>query len=175
MAASLGATKAVAYDLTAACSGFLFATITASQFLHTGTFKHAIVVGADALSRSVLHTTSLESTRRRDSGSGSAPSLENMRPRKIQNHVPHIVITHPVPIFLCVLLIRWVDWTDRNTCILFGDGAGAMVLTATDSAEDSGTFSCYIYVYRIRIASTSTWGTVAGLWVNRMPGLCCLI
>jgi 3-oxoacyl-[acyl-carrier-protein] synthase-3 len=57
VAASLGATKAVAYDLTAACSGFLFATITASQFLHTGTFKNAIVVGADALSRSVTTTS----------------------------------------------------------------------------------------------------------------------
>lgn len=35
-------------------------------------------------------------------------------------------------------LTRWVDWEDRNTCVLFGDGAGAMVLTATDSVEEAG-------------------------------------
>ena len=33
---------------------------------------------------------------------------------------------------------RWVDWTDRNSCILFGDGAGAMVLAATESEAESG-------------------------------------
>eukprot|EP00633_Aureoumbra_lagunensis_P003384 CAMPEP_0197290728 /NCGR_PEP_ID=MMETSP0890-20130614/9529_1 /TAXON_ID=44058 ORGANISM="Aureoumbra lagunensis, Strain CCMP1510" /NCGR_SAMPLE_ID=MMETSP0890 /ASSEMBLY_ACC=CAM_ASM_000533 /LENGTH=362 /DNA_ID=CAMNT_0042762957 /DNA_START=189 /DNA_END=1277 /DNA_ORIENTATION=- len=69
----IGASKAVAFDLTAACSGFLFALITASQFLETGTYETAVVVGADALS-------------------------------------------------------RWVDWSDRSTCVLFGDGAGAVVL-----------------------------------------------
>lgn len=83
IAAGLGATNAFAYDLTAACSGFLFATVTAGQFLHCGSIKHALVVGADALS-------------------------------------------------------RWVDWEDRNSCILFGDGAGAMVLTNVDS-DDSDT------------------------------------
>ena len=77
IAANIGCTKAtVAFDLTAACSGFLFGTVTAGQFLSTpGTsMKNALVIGADALS-------------------------------------------------------RWVDWDDRNSCILFGDGAGAMVLT----------------------------------------------
>lgn len=68
-------THTVAFDLTAACSGFLFATVTAGKFLSGGGFKNAVVIGADALS-------------------------------------------------------RWVDWDDRNTCILFGDGAGAMVLTS---------------------------------------------
>jgi len=53
VAAAIGATNAVAYALTAACSGFLFATVTASQFLHTGTYNKAVVVGADALSRCV--------------------------------------------------------------------------------------------------------------------------
>lgn len=77
VARAVGATNAVAFDLTAACSGFLFGVNTASQFLHSGTYKTAIVIGADALS-------------------------------------------------------RWVDWTDRNTCVLFGDGAGAVVLQATD-------------------------------------------
>jgi len=73
VATGVGADKAVAFDLTAACSGFLFGVITASQFLETGCYETALVVGADALS-------------------------------------------------------RWVDWSDRNTCVLFGDGAGAVVL-----------------------------------------------
>lgn len=79
VASALGCSNAVAYDLTAACSGFLFGTVTAGQFLHNSgnSLNNAIVVGADALS-------------------------------------------------------RWVDWDDRNTCILFGDGAGAMVLTTAD-------------------------------------------
>lgn len=83
VAAELGCTNAVAFDLTAACSGFLFGSVTAGQFLtNTGnTFTNAIVVGADALS-------------------------------------------------------RWIDWDDRNSCILFGDGAGAVVLTATEEGED---------------------------------------
>jgi 3-oxoacyl-[acyl-carrier-protein] synthase-3 len=73
----LGASRAVAFDLTAACSGFVFALVTAAQFIRSGTYKKILVVGADVLS-------------------------------------------------------RWVDWQDRTTCVLFGDGAGAMVLEATD-------------------------------------------
>ncbi|MBW4534250.1 MAG: ketoacyl-ACP synthase III [Pleurocapsa minor HA4230-MV1] len=68
----IGATNAVAFDLTAACSGFLFALITASQFISTGIYKNVLIIGADVLS-------------------------------------------------------RWVDWSDRTSCILFGDGAGAAV------------------------------------------------
>lgn len=81
VAASLGCSNAVAFDLTAACSGFLFGAVTAGQFLNNvgSNFKNAIVVGADALS-------------------------------------------------------RWVDWEDRNSCILFGDGAGAIVLSVGDSS-----------------------------------------
>ena len=85
VAASLGCTNAVAFDLTAACSGFLFGSVTAGQFLNNSgnSYKNAIVVGADALS-------------------------------------------------------RWIDWDDRNSCILFGDGAGAAVFTATDGdSEDA--------------------------------------
>lgn len=88
VAAALGCTNAVAFDLTAACSGFLFATVTAGQYLSNpfNSYKNAIVVGADALS-------------------------------------------------------RWIDWEDRNSCILFGDGAGAMVLTTDDvDTDDSQTF-----------------------------------
>jgi 3-oxoacyl-[acyl-carrier-protein] synthase-3 len=83
VASAIGASKAAAFDLTAACSGFVFGLVTASQFLHTGTYKKVLLVGADALT-------------------------------------------------------RFLDWKDRGTCILFGDGAGAMVLEATDSVEESG-------------------------------------
>lgn len=68
----IGASNAVAFDLTAACSGFLFALITASQFISTGVHQNVLIIGADVLS-------------------------------------------------------RWVDWSDRTSCILFGDGAGAAV------------------------------------------------
>ncbi|KAL7525669.1 hypothetical protein ACHAXR_003078, partial [Thalassiosira sp. AJA248-18] len=75
-------TKVVAFDLTAACSGFLFGIVTASQFLSGGgSVKNALVLGADALT-------------------------------------------------------RWVDWEDRKSCILFGDGAGAMVLSSSDGEGD---------------------------------------
>jgi 3-oxoacyl-[acyl-carrier-protein] synthase-3 len=68
-----GATNAFAYDLMAACSGFLYALSTASKFIETGTYKKIIVVGADKMS-------------------------------------------------------SIVDYQDRTTCILFGDGAGAVML-----------------------------------------------
>jgi 3-oxoacyl-[acyl-carrier-protein] synthase III len=78
--AQLGATNAVAFDVTAACSGFVFGVVTAAQYLRTGTYQNALVIGADLLS-------------------------------------------------------RWVDWNDRNTCVLFGDGAGAVLIQAT-AGED---------------------------------------
>lgn len=81
LASEIGAKNAVAFDLTAACSGFLFGVNTASQFLHNGVYSTALVIGGDAMS-------------------------------------------------------RWVDWNDRNTCVLFGDGAGAAVLKATDDGEE---------------------------------------
>ncbi|MGG6295436.1 beta-ketoacyl-ACP synthase 3 [Leptolyngbya sp. AN02str] len=76
----LGATKAVAFDLTAACSGFVFGLVTASQFIRTGAYKTVLLIGADVLS-------------------------------------------------------RWTDWSDRRTCVLFGDGAGAVVLQATEGSD----------------------------------------
>ncbi len=79
--AKLGACNAVAFDLTAACSGFLFALITASQFLRGGSFKRAIVIGADQLS-------------------------------------------------------SFVDWNDRRSCILFGDGAGALAIEAANEFDN---------------------------------------
>ncbi len=68
----IGAKNATAFDLTAACSGFVFGLVTAAQYIRTGTFQKIVVIGADVLS-------------------------------------------------------RWVDWGDRTTCVLFGDGAGAVV------------------------------------------------
>ncbi|MFN6515897.1 MAG: beta-ketoacyl-ACP synthase III [Nostoc sp. CreGUA01] len=76
--AKLGATKAVAFDLTAACSGFVFGLVTAAQYIRTGVYQNVLLIGADILS-------------------------------------------------------RWVDWQDRRTCVLFGDGAGAVVLQASKS------------------------------------------
>jgi 3-oxoacyl-[acyl-carrier-protein] synthase-3 len=74
----LGATQAVAFDMTAACSGFVFGMVTAAQFIRTGTYKNVLLIGADILS-------------------------------------------------------RWVNWSDRGSCILFGDGAGAVVMQANES------------------------------------------
>ncbi|MBF0122675.1 MAG: ketoacyl-ACP synthase III [Candidatus Omnitrophica bacterium] len=70
---AIGAKKAFAFDVSAACSGFLYAMTTAKQFIATGMVKNALVIAADRFS-------------------------------------------------------TIVDWKDRNTCVLFGDGAGAAVL-----------------------------------------------
>ena len=80
----LGASKAGAFDLSAACSGFIFALNMATQAIRTGSIQCALVIGAETLS-------------------------------------------------------RMMDWTDRNTCILFGDGAGAFVLQA--APEPGGVLS----------------------------------
>ncbi|MBA4547481.1 ketoacyl-ACP synthase III [Thermoactinomyces intermedius] len=69
----LGAKKAATFDLSAACTGFIYGISTGAQFIATGVYKYVLVIGVECLS-------------------------------------------------------RIVDWTDRNTCVLFGDGAGAAVL-----------------------------------------------
>jgi 3-oxoacyl-[acyl-carrier-protein] synthase-3 len=74
--AGLGCRPIAAFDLLAACSGFVYAMAVGSQFIRTGTYRNVLVLGAETLS-------------------------------------------------------RIVDYTDRGTCILFGDGAGAAVLSAT--------------------------------------------
>jgi len=84
----LGAKKAVAFDVSAACSGFIFALATADAFIRSGIYKNILVVGAETLSK----------------------------------------IT---------------DWTDRNTCVLFGDGAGAAVLGPDDSGK--GLMSTHLH------------------------------
>ncbi len=70
---AIGATKAAAFDISAACSGYLYALTTAKQYIQTGLYKNALVIASERIS-----------------------SL--------------------------------IDWKDRNTCVLFGDGAGACVL-----------------------------------------------
>ncbi len=74
----LGATRAGAFDLLAACTGFIYATNMAAQAIRSGSIKNALVIGSETLS-------------------------------------------------------RFVNWSDRNTCILFGDGAGAFVLQASET------------------------------------------
>lgn len=74
----IGATKAGAFDLSAACSGFIFALNMAAQAIRAGQLENALVIGAETLS-------------------------------------------------------RLVNWKDRETCILFGDGAGAFVLQASET------------------------------------------
>jgi 3-oxoacyl-[acyl-carrier-protein] synthase-3 len=79
--AKIGAKNAWGFDLSAACSGFLYALSTGSQFIETGRYKKVVIVGADMMS-------------------------------------------------------RIIDYTDRTTCVIFGDGAGAVLLEPT--TEDLG-------------------------------------
>ncbi|HSN18880.1 MAG TPA: beta-ketoacyl-ACP synthase III [Gammaproteobacteria bacterium] len=83
----LGIHGPMAFSLEAACTGFIYALNIAEKFVKTGASKHALVVGAETLS-------------------------------------------------------RMVDWTDRNTCVLFGDGAGAVVLEAS---EEPGILSTHVH------------------------------
>ena len=76
----LGADKAVSFDVTAACSGFVFGLSVAEQYLKTGTYKTALVASVEIMSRTL-------------------------------------------------------DWKDRESCILWGDGAGAVVLRAFDDSD----------------------------------------
>uniref|UniRef100_UPI0036F442C7 beta-ketoacyl-ACP synthase III n=1 Tax=Enterocloster asparagiformis TaxID=333367 RepID=UPI0036F442C7 len=73
----IGAVNAAGYDISAACTGFVFALNTAHAFIQAGIYRTALVIGSDVLS-------------------------------------------------------KLLDWTDRGTCVLFGDGAGAVVVQAGD-------------------------------------------
>ena len=79
--AKLGAEKAVNFDISAACSGFIYAMHVATQFLNSGSYSKTLVAGAEVMS-------------------------------------------------------RVVDWSDRTTCILWGDGAGAAVLTKDSKGHE---------------------------------------
>ncbi|MEI7846628.1 MAG: beta-ketoacyl-ACP synthase III [Chloroflexota bacterium] len=84
----LGASNAGAFDLSAACSGFIYGLNMGAQAIRSGSVKTVLVIGAEVLS-------------------------------------------------------RFVDWTDRNTCILFGDGAGAFVLQASE--KPGGIQGCVMH------------------------------
>ncbi len=75
--AELGMTRGAAFDLQAACSGFLYGLAIADSFIVAGAYKRILVIGAETLT-------------------------------------------------------RLMDWTDRNTCVLFGDGAGAAIVEGAD-------------------------------------------
>ncbi len=84
----IGATKAGAFDLLAACSGFIYAANMAAQAIRSGSIRNALVIGSETLS-------------------------------------------------------RFVNWKDRGTCILFGDGAGAFVLQASE--RPGGVYSAVMH------------------------------
>jgi 3-oxoacyl-[acyl-carrier-protein] synthase-3 len=84
----LGAKNAYAYDISAACSGFIYALDAATKQVETGSVKKALVIGAETMT-------------------------------------------------------RIVDWEDRNTCVLFGDGAGAVILEASE--DESGILSTHLH------------------------------
>jgi len=84
----LDAKKAAAFDVSAACSGFVYGLSIADSFIKAGTYKKILLVGAELLS-------------------------------------------------------KFVDWKDRTTCVLFGDGAGAVVIEATQG--ENGILSTHLY------------------------------
>ena len=93
----IGAVNAAVFDLSAACSGFIFGLSIADKYIRTGEAKKVLVIGAEVLS-------------------------------------------------------RVVDWTDRNTCILFGDGSGAAIVEASEG--ESGLLSTHIF------SNGSFWNTL---------------
>ena len=99
--ANIGASRAFAFDLTAACSGFVFALATAEKYISSGMYRRGIVIGSETLS-------------------------------------------------------KVLDWSDRSTSVLFGDGAGGVLLEAsdqksflaenlfTDGSRGASLESCYL-------------------------------
>ncbi len=100
---ALGASNATAFDISAACSGFLYALTTAKQYIRTGTVKNALVIAAERIS-------------------------------------------------------GLIDWKDRSTCILFGDGAGACVLGKVRSggiiADFTRSFGKYGHLMEVVVQET---------------------
>ncbi len=92
--AEIGAVNAAGYDISAACTGFVYALNTAHAFISAGIYRTAVVIGSDVLS-------------------------------------------------------KLIDWTDRGTCVLFGDGAGAVVVQAAETG-----------VKGIKMCSDGTKGSV---------------
>ncbi len=88
--AIIGADRAFAFDVSAACSGFLYALSIADKFIRTGAVRSALVIGSEVYS-------------------------------------------------------RIVDWSDRATCVLFGDGAGAVLLRASEDRSGAGILSTHLH------------------------------
>lgn len=84
----LKATRAAAFDLSAACSGFVYALAVGEQYIRSGTYQKVLVIGAEVMS-------------------------------------------------------RLINWTDRTTCVIFGDGAGAVLLAP--STSESGILSTHLH------------------------------
>jgi 3-oxoacyl-[acyl-carrier-protein] synthase-3 len=88
VARDLGATNAAAFDLQAACSGFVYAVATANGFIRSGMYRNVLVIGVEVLS-------------------------------------------------------RYMNWKDRNTCVLFGDGAGAVLMQASEQPGGMSGFQLF--------------------------------
>ena len=106
---------AIAFDISAACSGFVYGLSMADNMIRLGQVKTALVVGSESLS-------------------------------------------------------KIVDWTDRNTCVLFGDGAGAVVIKATegeDTKADTGILATKLYADGSHYDNLKTTG---GVSTTQTPG-----
>ncbi|TPG59795.1 ketoacyl-ACP synthase III [Roseomonas nepalensis] len=86
----LGIHQGFAFDISAACTGFIYAVGVADSMIRAGACRSALVIGAEAFT-------------------------------------------------------RILDWTDRGTCVLFGDGAGAVLLRATDEPGERGILSTHLH------------------------------
>jgi 3-oxoacyl-[acyl-carrier-protein] synthase III len=121
----IGATRAAAFDLQAACSGFLYGLVTADQFLQAGKYRNILVVGTEKLS-------------------------------------------------------TIVDWKDRGTCVLFGDGAGAVLVQPSPSDEPSkllaydlganGDHHAILYLLNGRTAGPQGTDPIEGPHYMKMSG-----
>ena len=109
--AKLGIRNSPAFDIQAVCSGFVYGLAAANQFMNSGQYGYALVVGAEVYS-------------------------------------------------------RILDWKDRSTCVLFGDGAGAVVL---ERAKTPGIMSCHLHADGSYSRMLSVPGTVRGGAVSGRP------
>jgi 3-oxoacyl-[acyl-carrier-protein] synthase-3 len=109
--AKLGAKNCPAFDVQAVCAGFTYALATADQFVRSGKYRNALVVGAETYS-------------------------------------------------------RILDWKDRSTCVLFGDGAGAVVLRRS---ETPGILSSHLHADGSHAGQLCVPGSVSGGQITGRP------
>lgn len=108
---AIGARTIASFDIAAACSGFIYAFVTATHMLQAGTFRNIMVIGAETLTR----------------------------------------IT---------------DYEDRTSCILFGDGAGAVILSPSEGHASSGSAMLNFHLHSDGSGSTMLWVPAGG---SRLP------